>query len=128
MATHSSILAWEIPWTEEPGGLYLVGSTKQVNRAATESKILSASFPPSTGHSVCPFTASASLFLPPLPLQGPPKEPCSAPVASHQGVNAQLCVTLGGPMACNPPGSSVHRNFPARMLEPVAVSSSRGSS
>ena len=22
MATHSSILAWEIPWTEEPGGLY----------------------------------------------------------------------------------------------------------
>ena len=21
-ATHSSILAWEIPWTEEPGGLY----------------------------------------------------------------------------------------------------------
>ena len=20
MATHSSILAWEIPWTEEPGG------------------------------------------------------------------------------------------------------------
>ena len=22
MATHSSILDWEIPWTEEPGGLY----------------------------------------------------------------------------------------------------------
>ena len=22
MATHSSILAWRIPWTEEPGGLY----------------------------------------------------------------------------------------------------------
>ena len=22
MATHSSILAWEIPWTEEPGGLW----------------------------------------------------------------------------------------------------------
>ena len=21
MATHSSIVAWEIPWTEEPGGL-----------------------------------------------------------------------------------------------------------
>ena len=26
MATHSSILAWEIPWTEEPGGLESVGS------------------------------------------------------------------------------------------------------
>ena len=25
MATHSSILAWEIPWTEEPGGLQRVG-------------------------------------------------------------------------------------------------------
>ena len=22
MATHSSILAWKIPWTQEPGGLY----------------------------------------------------------------------------------------------------------
>ena len=25
MGTHSSILAWEIPWTEEPGGLQSVG-------------------------------------------------------------------------------------------------------
>jgi len=28
MATHSSILAWEIPWTEEPGRLWFIGSTK----------------------------------------------------------------------------------------------------
>ena len=28
MAMHSSILAWEIPWTEEPGGLQSVGSPK----------------------------------------------------------------------------------------------------
>ena len=26
MATHSSILAWEIPWTKEPGGLQFMGS------------------------------------------------------------------------------------------------------
>ena len=26
MATHSSILAWRIPWTEEPGGLQSLGS------------------------------------------------------------------------------------------------------
>ena len=26
MATHSSILAWEIPWAEEPGGLQSTGS------------------------------------------------------------------------------------------------------
>ena len=25
MTTHSSILAWEIPWTEEPGGLQSMG-------------------------------------------------------------------------------------------------------
>ena len=28
MASHSSILAWEIPWTEEPGGLQSMGSQK----------------------------------------------------------------------------------------------------
>ena len=28
MATHSSILAWRIPWTEEPGGLQSLGSQR----------------------------------------------------------------------------------------------------
>ena len=28
MLTHHSILAWEIPWTEEPGGLPSVGSQR----------------------------------------------------------------------------------------------------
>ena len=28
MATHSSILAWEMPWTEEPGGLQSTGSQR----------------------------------------------------------------------------------------------------
>ena len=28
MATHSSILAWRIPWTEEPGGLQSTGSQR----------------------------------------------------------------------------------------------------
>ena len=28
MATHSTILAWRIPWTEEPGGLYSMGSQR----------------------------------------------------------------------------------------------------
>ena len=28
MATHSSILAWRIPWTEEPGGLQYMGSQR----------------------------------------------------------------------------------------------------
>ena len=28
MAMHSSILAWRIPWTEEPGGLQSMGSQR----------------------------------------------------------------------------------------------------
>ena len=28
MATHSKILAWRIPWTEEPGGLQHMGSQR----------------------------------------------------------------------------------------------------
>ena len=30
MATHSSILAWETPWTEEPGGLQSMGSQRDM--------------------------------------------------------------------------------------------------
>ena len=28
IATHSSVLAWKIPWTEEPGGLQSMGSKR----------------------------------------------------------------------------------------------------
>ena len=36
MATHSSILAWGIPWTEEPGGLWSIGSERVGHDLATE--------------------------------------------------------------------------------------------
>ena len=32
MATHSSILAWRIPWTQEPSGLQSMGITKSQTR------------------------------------------------------------------------------------------------
>ena len=35
MATHSSTLAWKIPWTEEPGGLPSMGSHSQITTEAT---------------------------------------------------------------------------------------------
>ena len=43
MATHSSILTWEIPWTEEPGGLQSLGlkkslETKQHQYSRAKSK------------------------------------------------------------------------------------------
>ena len=48
MATHSSILAWEIPWTEGPGGLWSLGfqrvrrdlAIKSEKEMATHSSIL----------------------------------------------------------------------------------------
>ena len=42
MATPASILAWRIPWTEEPGGLHTVhGVAKRWTRLSTRSKGLS---------------------------------------------------------------------------------------
>jgi len=38
MATHCSILAWEIPWTEEPGGLQSVGSQSVWYNVATKQQ------------------------------------------------------------------------------------------
>ena len=36
MATHSSIPAWKIPWTEEPGELQSMGSQKSRTRLSTD--------------------------------------------------------------------------------------------
>ena len=48
MATYSSILAWEILWTEKPGGLQVCGvtesdTTERLNTARTLKTILSGS-------------------------------------------------------------------------------------
>ena len=39
MATHPSIFAWKIPWTEEPGGLQSMGSKRVKHDWATEHKM-----------------------------------------------------------------------------------------
>ena len=36
IATHSSILAWRIPWTKEPGGLTSIGSQRVGHNLANE--------------------------------------------------------------------------------------------
>ena len=38
MGTHSSILAWEIPWTEETGGLQSLGSQKSQTQLTTKQQ------------------------------------------------------------------------------------------
>ena len=50
MATHSSILAWRIPWTEEPGGLQFMASlqydmTEQLTLSLSHSLSLCLYFP-----------------------------------------------------------------------------------
>ena len=52
METHSSILAWRIPWTEEPGGLQSTGSQRVEHDWAT-----------SLTHSLTEWSTSFSYFL-----------------------------------------------------------------
>ena len=40
MATHSSTLAWKIPWTEEPGGLQSMGSQRTGKPSVLQSMAL----------------------------------------------------------------------------------------
>ena len=44
MATHSSILAWRIPWTEESGGLQSMGSQRVGHHWATDTLLFTFSF------------------------------------------------------------------------------------
>ena len=39
MATHSSILAWKIPWTEEPGRLQSMGSQRVGHDQVTKQQV-----------------------------------------------------------------------------------------
>ena len=39
MTTYSSILAWEIPWTEEPGGLQFLGLQRVRHDLATKQQM-----------------------------------------------------------------------------------------
>ena len=60
MATHSRILAWEIPWTEEPGGL-------RVRRVARSQTQLSDSTTATTRKCAGKCGAGDGLTLPELP-------------------------------------------------------------
>ena len=50
MATHSSILAWEVPWIEEPGGIQSMASQRVGHNSETSTQsgsiyVLDLSFP-----------------------------------------------------------------------------------
>ena len=91
MATHSSILAWRIPWTEEPGRLQSMGS-----QSRTQLKQLSTHSVGKTFHFRTAAAAAATKSL-------------------------QSCLTLCNPIDGSPPGSSVPGILQARILEWVAI-------
>ena len=96
MATHSSILAWKIPWTEKTGSLQSVGSQRVRHDWVTSLDFTSYIY-----------------------------------ISGKFGVCAkllQLCLTLCDPIQCSPLGSSVCGILQPRILEWVAMPSSRGSS
>ena len=87
-ATHSSILAWEISWAEEPGGLQSMGLQRGGHDLATKhaqltSPLVEASWRLTPRHLVCPqYRLSSLLWLGALP---PPLLEMRVPaVGSHQ--------------------------------------------
>ena len=135
MATHSSILAWRIPWTEEADRLQSMGLQSTGHDLATEhrwSQLVSARF--WFSWHISPWKIPAwALFQVGKPvnfasvISGPPILD-NAAVSWLLTVVWSLSPTLCDPMDCRLPGSSVHGILQARMLEWVAISFSRGSS
>ena len=107
MATHSSILAWKVPWTEEPSGLTSMGSQRIGHDWVTENP------------GIDQYLVHRKHFM---------RISSSSPLLLNLWVRAQSCPTLCDAMDCNPSGYSVHGIFQARILEWVDISSSRGSS
>ena len=136
MATHFSILAWRIPWTEEPGELQSIGS----QRVGHDWSDLACSHE----------TQGLRAWLERCQLRGLRKGMVSwedkgwilgrrnnwSESNVLVGVNqvkkevlvSQLCPILCDPMDYSLPGSSVHGILQARLLEWVAISFSRRSS
>ena len=72
MATHSSTLAWQIPWREEPGRLQSMGSQRVGHHWATELNWRPLNLPP-----LSPLSFLALLFLPLLSPPSPGSRICS---------------------------------------------------
>ena len=134
MATLSSILAWRIPWAEEPGynpwGCKESNMTEQLTHAHTHTHthflqhriLLSCHLP-------CSFPSGLVSILS-FNIQNTARKPSSKVWFEllQFSLVAQLCPTLCDPVDCSPPGFSVYGILQARILEWVAIPFSRGSS
>ena len=101
MATHPSVLAWRIPWTEEPGGLQSMGLQRVGHDWAT-----------SLTHSLKEIEVCSKLDL---------VRTWAHIMTAAAAKSLQSCPTLRDPNVCSLPGSSIHGIFQARVLEWVAI-------
>ena len=114
MVTHSSILAWRIPWMEEPGRLQFMGFQRVRHHWATNT-----------------FTFSLRIiFLPLLTVLSSPKviQAQALTVFKEWSEVVQSCPTLCDPTDCSLSGSSIHGILQAIIQEWVAMPFFRGSS
>ena len=133
MATHSSVLAWRIPGTGEPGGLPSMGSHRigydwsDLAAAAAESfwcvDILY-TVPRNNTNALCHCSKKCSNFaikeigslLLFRILKGESKSGNNFPGEEYTSVQfssvIQLCPTLCNPMNCSTPGLPVHHHLP----------------
>ena len=141
MATHSSILSWRAPWTEEPGGLQSMGSQRVGYDLVTEHEVskrrrliksikvhllllLLSRF---SRVQLCATPQTAAHQAPPS-MGFSRQEHWSGlhfllqcrKVKSESEVT-QSCPTPSDPMDCSPPGPSVHGIVQARVLEWVDI-------
>ena len=89
IVTHSSILAWKIPWTEEPGGLQSMGSQRVRHNLVTEKQQQYTRFTPRKHAAATPPLGAhrspvAIWLLPPCSSEGKEsthnaRNPCSIP-------------------------------------------------
>ena len=129
MATHSSVLAWRSPWTEEPGRLQSMGC-KELDTLSDWTCHLK------TDYGKAAAAAKSLQSCPTLcdPIDGSP--PWGSP-GKNTGVGCHFllqrmkvksesevtpsCPTRSNPMDCSLPGSSIHGIFQARVLEWGAI-------
>ena len=125
MATHSSILAWRIPWTEKPGGLQSTGSQRVGHDCATS---ISLSRSLVGARRMLVFTVE-QVFLLPREVWLTQNADAQCTVGVSEWVKAdQSCPTLCDPMDCSTPDSCVRGILQASILECFTISFSRGSS
>ena len=115
MATRSSILAWRIPWTEEPGGLQSIGSQSVGHNWATKHALLISNFLQELFKvSVLPFlllhdrSQHSAISIQMVTFRTLPNSLSKVVIPREV---AQSCLTLCDPMDCSPPGSSIHGIF-----------------